>query len=105
VKEYSQSSRRFYTDKGNISGAVYISDQKHWDFIAEIQKETILTNPLHIDEFLWLTQMEAQIIRWTLEMYNGDLETCGVLTSGGTESNMLAVLAYRVQALKERGIT
>jgi sphinganine-1-phosphate aldolase len=49
--------------------------------------------------------MEAEIIRWTIEMYNGDQECCGIVTSGGTESNLLAVLAYRVQALKERGIT
>jgi len=49
--------------------------------------------------------MEAEIIRWTLDLYNGDKDTCGIMTSGGTESIMLAMLAYRVQGLKERGVT
>jgi len=49
--------------------------------------------------------MEAEVIRWTLDLYHGDKETCGVLTSGGTESILLAMLAYRVQANKERGVT
>lgn len=48
--------------------------------------------------------MEAEIIRMVAGMYSGDSESCGVLTSGGTESILLAVLAYRELA-KERGIT
>jgi sphinganine-1-phosphate aldolase len=41
--------------------------------------------------------MEAEVIRWTLELYNGDKESCGILTSGGTESILLAMLAYKVE--------
>lgn len=37
-------------------------------------------------------------------MYNGDKNVCGILTSGGTESNLLAMLAYREHGLK-RGVT
>lgn len=37
-------------------------------------------------------------------MYNGDQNVCGILTSGGTESNLLACLAYREFGLK-KGIT
>lgn len=37
-------------------------------------------------------------------MYNGDDESCGVLTSGGTESILLAMLAYRELGLS-KGIT
>jgi hypothetical protein len=55
VRALANDSKKFYTDKGNISGAVYISDEKHWGFIADVIRETVLTNPLHIDEFLWLT--------------------------------------------------
>jgi len=49
--------------------------------------------------------MEAEIIRWTLNLYNGNSEACGVVTSGGTESILLSMLAYKIQASKERGIT
>jgi len=49
--------------------------------------------------------MEAEIIRWTLDLYRGDENCCGIVTSGGTESIILALLAYREQAKTERGIT
>jgi len=66
---------------------------------------TIVSNPLHIDEFIYTTQMEAEIIRWTLDLYNGDWNACGIITSGGTESILLAMLAYREKARKERNVT
>jgi Glutamate decarboxylase and related PLP-dependent proteins len=49
--------------------------------------------------------MEAEIIRWTLNLYKGDAEACGLCASGGTESIVLAMLAYREKARYERGIT
>lgn len=65
-----------------------------------------MTNPLHIDEFKYVLTSEAEIIRWTLEMYNGDHKTaCGIVTSGGTESIMLSMLSYREKYRNERGIT
>ena len=36
-------------------------------------------------------------------MYHGDKEACGILTSGGTESILLAMLTYR-EIARERGI-
>ena len=57
------------------------------------------------DEFLYVTQMEAEIIRWTLDLYKGGQEACGIVTSGGTESIILALLAYREKAKAEKGIT
>jgi sphinganine-1-phosphate aldolase len=49
--------------------------------------------------------MEAEIIRWTLNLYNGNDDACGVITSGGTESILLAMLSYREKYKSERGIT
>ena len=40
----------------------------------------------------------------TLDLFQGDKEACGLTTSGGTESILLAMLAYR-QWGRERGIT
>ena len=96
---------KYYTDKGNVSGTVYTNDSQHWNFISEVMRKTIISNPLHFDEFMFITQMEAEIIRWTLNLYNGNSEACGVVTSGGTESILLAMLAYKIQASKERGVT
>ena len=66
--------------------------------------QTIVSNPLHIDEFIDVTRCEAEIIRWTLNLYKGDSEACGIITSGGTESILLCILAYREQAEKQRGV-
>ena len=105
VKKYGEGCKKFYSDKGNISGAVYNNEEAHWNFLSEVMRHSLISNPLHIDEFLYVTQMEAEIIRWTLDLYNGDKEACGIVTSGGTESILLAMLSYRVQCQKEKGIT
>jgi sphinganine-1-phosphate aldolase len=63
----------------------------------------IVTNALHVDEFKSVSQMEVEIIRMIANMYHGDDKSCGMMTSGGTESILLACLAYREQA-KERGV-
>lgn len=48
--------------------------------------------------------MEAEIIRMVANLYHGDRSVCGLLTSGGTESILLACLAYKERG-KARGIT
>ena len=50
--------------------------------------------------------MEAEIVRMCCHLFNGNPSTsCGVMTSGGTESIVLAVKAYRDWAREEKGIT
>ena len=65
---------------------------------------TAYTNPLHAEVFPEIRKMEAEIIRITLNLYNGSSESVGTVTSGGTESIVLAVKAYRDYARYERGI-
>jgi len=59
---------------------------------------------LHIVEFANIGQLEAEIIRMTLNLFNASEEACGLTTSGGTESILLAMLSYREWGRK-RGIT
>jgi sphinganine-1-phosphate aldolase len=40
----------------------------------------------------------------TLDLFNGPQDSCGLCTSGGTESIMIAMLAYREWG-KKKGIT
>lgn len=51
----NQDCRKYYTDGGNVTGAVYTADTAHWNFLGDVMKQSILTNPLHIDEFLFVT--------------------------------------------------
>ena len=105
VNGFTAAGKKHYAEGGFTCGALFTKDLAHWDFVADVMKDCITSNPLHIDEYIYVTQMEAEIIRWTLDLYKGDENTCGIVTSGGTESIILAILAYREQGLIERSIT
>jgi len=52
-------------------------------------------NALHPTIFPSVRKFEAEIVRMTLSMMHGGDEACGALTSGGTESILMAVKAHR----------
>lgn len=81
-----------------------MADQSHWDFINSVMSKFVVTNALHVEEFEMISQCEAEIIRMCCNMYHGDKDTCGLISSGGTESIILACLAARERG-KERGVT
>jgi len=49
-------------------------------------------------------KMESEIVRMACTLFGGDSEACGFVSSGGTESILMAVLGYRNRA-HERGIS
>ncbi len=102
INQGEVESKKCYVEK-KMSGGVYVADKQHWDFVNDVMNKFVVTNPLHADEFTIVTQMEAEILRMVLNLYHGDEKSCGILTSGGTESIIMAVLAYREEA-KARGV-
>ena len=113
--------------KGKISGAVYralplsLSHFAH-DFqdamltlptdggeelsklIAAAYTRYLVSNPLHPDAFPAVRKMEAEIVSMVLRMYNNPTGA-GTMTSGGTESIVMAVKTYRDWARATKGIT
>jgi sphinganine-1-phosphate aldolase len=81
-----------------------MGDDQHWKFVSNMMGMHLVCNPLHIEAYAPVVQMEAEIIRMVLNLFNGDESTCGIGTSGGTESILLAMLAYREQG-RARGVT
>jgi sphinganine-1-phosphate aldolase len=63
------------------------------------------SNALYPGIFRAVRKMEAEIVAMTVKLLGGGDDACGALTSGGTESILLAILAYREQAKAERGVT
>uniref|UniRef100_A0A8C7SFR2 sphinganine-1-phosphate aldolase n=1 Tax=Oncorhynchus mykiss TaxID=8022 RepID=A0A8C7SFR2_ONCMY len=61
------------------------------------------SNPLHPDLFPGVRKMEAEIVRMACTLFNGGPNSCGTVTSGGTESILMACKAYRDMAY-ERGV-
>ena len=71
--------------------------------VAAFERYT-LSNPLHPDVFPTIRQMEAEIVSMCLRMYNNP-DGAGTMTSGGTESIVMAVKTYRDWAREVKGIT
>mmetsp|Transcript_46369 Transcript_46369/g.34065 ORF Transcript_46369/g.34065 Transcript_46369/m.34065 type:complete len:185 (+) Transcript_46369:374-928(+) len=107
MQDHWTEQKKCFTDGGNNSGAVYYNDLKYWNFLTEVARCTLTSNLLHEKENYKLTQMEAEIIRTTIDLYNGDPAkgVCGVCTAGGTESVLLSILAHREYYCKKKGIS
>lgn len=94
--------------EGYVSGAVYNLDQEHIDFQNQAYSIHSQSNPLHFDIWPSTTKFEAEIVSMTANMMNADKvedEIVGVVSSGGTESILLAMKAYRDWAKDTKGIT
>lgn len=71
--------------------------------VAAFERYTV-SNPLHPDVFPAIRKMEAEIVSMCLRMYNNP-DGAGTMTSGGTESIVMAVKTYRDWAREVKGIT
>uniref|UniRef100_A0A672LEG3 sphinganine-1-phosphate aldolase n=1 Tax=Sinocyclocheilus grahami TaxID=75366 RepID=A0A672LEG3_SINGR len=105
IREYETLSESPAVDwaKGKVSGAVYWGDEKLTDLLVKVYGEFAWSNPLHPDLFPGVRKMEAEVVRMTCALFNGGPDSCGTVTSGGTESILMACKAYRDMA-HERGI-
>jgi hypothetical protein len=101
--EGMRSSEEAKWKDGFVSGGVYHGDSGHIDFLNKIYALNSQSNPLHSDVWPSTSKFEAEIISMTAnmlgaEVVGGDSEDdkiCGVISSGGTESILLAMKAYR----------
>jgi glutamate/tyrosine decarboxylase-like PLP-dependent enzyme len=92
---------------GFVSGAVYHGDEAHVDFLNRVYALTSQTNPLHADIWPSIAKYEAEIVAMTADMLGAGQtdEICGTMSSGGTESILLAMKTYRDRAREVNGIT
>uniref|UniRef100_A0A8C4WIM5 Sphingosine-1-phosphate lyase 1 n=1 Tax=Gopherus evgoodei TaxID=1825980 RepID=A0A8C4WIM5_9SAUR len=100
MKEYSSM---VHWEDGKVSGTVYSGEEKLTHLLVKVYEEFAWSNPLHPDVFPGLRKMEAEVVRMACTLFNGGPNSCGVMTSGGTESILMACKAYRDLAY-ERGI-
>ncbi len=88
---------------GYASGAVYHGGEEHARFLAEAYALHAQDNPLHPDLWPSSTKFEAEVVAMTARMLSGDdvgrrrrgAKVVGAVSTGGTESILLAMLAYR----------
>ncbi|KAM0730503.1 Sphingosine-1-phosphate lyase [Formica fusca] len=89
---------------GRVSGAVYRINSELRELMGEVYAIASYTNPLHPDIFPGICKMEAEVVRIASHLFHGDEETCGTMTTGGTESILLACKAFRDYAREVKGI-
>jgi sphinganine-1-phosphate aldolase len=87
---------------GRIWSLVYYGGEAHTDFLVEIFRLYASENPLSPSAFPSLRGFERDIIAMLRGLLGGDERVAGTMTSGGTESILLAVKTYRDRA-RERG--
>ncbi|MBI3735452.1 aminotransferase class V-fold PLP-dependent enzyme, partial [Candidatus Sumerlaeota bacterium] len=93
---------------GFVSGAVYHGDESHIKFMDEVYAINSQANPLHFDLWPSATKYEGEIISMTGRMLGAGAsapDVCGSVSSGGTESILLAMKTYRDWARETRGVT
>jgi len=99
-------------DAGRCSGSIYSGDHEHYHFLTEAFEVFAHANVLQRDMYPSANKLEAEIVAMTLDMLGASTvqdhhpgqQPCGVITSGGSESLISAVYAYRELAREERGI-
>ena len=92
---------------GFVSGAVYQGDGEHIAFLNRVYALNAQSNPLHFDLWPSTVKYEAEIVAMTAHMLGAGRtqdEIVGTVTSGGTESILLAVRTYRDWARAARGV-
>ncbi|MGZ3687118.1 MAG: pyridoxal phosphate-dependent decarboxylase family protein [Bdellovibrionota bacterium] len=92
--------------EGFASGAVYHGDAAHISFLNQVYALNSQANLLHADLWPSAAKFESEIVAMTASMLGGTpaADICGTVTSGGTESILLAMKTYRDHARARRGI-
>lgn len=90
---------------GRTFSLVYYLNEAHSDFLNEASRLYASANGLNPMAFKSLKRMESEVVRITAGLLNGDRRVCGIMTSGGTESCLLAVKTYRDRARKLKNIS
>mgnify|MGYP006291887815 CR=1 FL=1 len=86
-------SLAYFVDEATAS----IADAAHRLFAGD--------NGLNTQAFPSLQRIQDDIVATVREWFDGDADTAGFVTSGGTESLLLAVKAARERGRAERGVT
>eukprot|EP00793_Prasinoderma_coloniale_P005444 PRCOL_00004852-RA len=97
--------------QARTSGTVYMGSEgmaEHEELVGKAVTQFLHSNPLHGDLFPSAQRCEAEVVAMCASLLHGDVRTTGVvgnMTSGGTESILMAVKSARDYARQTRGIT
>jgi sphinganine-1-phosphate aldolase len=90
--------------EGKTFSLVYHSSDEHSKLLKDAYTEFMSENGLSPVAFPSLRRFEAEVVAMALSLFHGGSDASGSMTSGGTESVMMAVKVARDWARKEKGI-
>src|SRR5262245_52280522 len=88
--------------EGRVFSLVYHAGEAHEQLLQRAHALYASTNLLNPMAFASLRQIEREIIEMTAQLFHGPASAVGTVTSGGTESILCAVAAYRDRARARR---
>jgi sphinganine-1-phosphate aldolase len=89
-------------EHGRTFSLVYYAGEAHQRLLEKAHTLYAATNALSPLAFRSLRRLEAEVVRMTATMLGGDRDVVGTMTSGGTESILLAVQSSRDRARAHR---
>ena len=81
--------------EGRSWSLVYYAGDEHTEFLQQVYSLYFSENGAGPSMFPSLGRMEAEVVSMVANLLGGDSDSVGTMTSGGTESILLAVKAYR----------
>jgi glutamate/tyrosine decarboxylase-like PLP-dependent enzyme len=88
--------------KGRAFSLVYPVSDAHHEFVKKAHNTFFSENGLNPMAFQSLRKFEHESVRMCADLFHGDHNTVGVLTSGGTESLLMMIKTYRDKARKTK---
>jgi sphinganine-1-phosphate aldolase len=95
---------------GRTFSLVYHHSDEHHRFLEQVVGAYLSTNALNPMAFASLRRFEAEVVAMSARLLGGDPaadepdRVVGTMSSGGTESILLAVKTYRDRARRDRGV-
>ena len=85
---------------GRSFSLTYPVSDEHHEFLKKAHNMYFSENALNPMAFKSLRRFEHETIRMCADLFHGDQDVVGLVTSGGTESLIMAIKAYRDRAKK-----
>lgn len=107
-KIFNELSKKKSSDpnwhEGRTMSLVYHFNDEHLEFLKNIYGLYMQENGLNPLAFKSLKNMEDEVMQMVLDLFHAPESGCGVITTGGTESILLALRTYKEYGKKIRGI-
>jgi glutamate/tyrosine decarboxylase-like PLP-dependent enzyme len=90
--------------EGRAFSYVYYASPIITETLAKAYNAYFSENALNPSAFPSLRKMETEVVSMCLSLFNGSGDSSGIMTSGGTESILMAVKSAKAYAYKTKGI-